>query len=76
MVMYDQTVALADELGLRDTTVFFNDHWVPYTERGRYLLEADIGISTHLEHIETRFAFRTRVLDYIWAGLPMVVSDG
>jgi hypothetical protein len=25
---------------------------------------------------ETRFAFRTRMLDYIWAGLPMVVTGG
>lgn len=67
--------ALADELGLTDRLVFFND-WVPYAERENYLLEADLGISLHLERLETRFAFRTRLLDYFWAGLPMVVSAG
>lgn len=76
MLMYERAVALATELGLLNTTVFFNDRWVPYSERENYFLEADIGVSAHLEHIETRFAFRTRLLDYIWAGLPMVVSSG
>src|SRR5215213_385453 len=76
MLMYDRTVALAEELGLRDRTVFFNDAWVPYAERQDYLLEADIGVSTHYESIETLFAFRTRLLDYLWAGLPMIVSSG
>lgn len=76
MAMYGRAVALARELGLYGQTVFFNDSWVPYDERSSYLLEADIGVSAHQEHIETRFAFRTRLLDYIWAGLPMVVSAG
>lgn len=67
--------ALADDMGLTDRLVFFND-WVPYAERENYLLEADLGISLHFEHLETRFSFRTRLLDYFWAGLPMVVSAG
>lgn len=67
---------LADSLGLTGTHVFFNEGWVPYGERGSYLLEADIGVSTHLDHIETAFSFRTRVLDYLWAGLPVVATTG
>ena len=31
---------------------------------------------THLDHIETRYSFRSRVLDYLWAGLPMVLTAG
>ncbi|WP_258189047.1 glycosyltransferase [Candidatus Hakubella thermalkaliphila] len=31
---------------------------------------------SHPEHIETRFAFRTRVLDYIWAHLPIITTKG
>lgn len=76
MLMYDRAVELAQQLGLRDSSVFFNTGWVPYAERADYLLEADIGLSAHSEHLETRFAFRTRLLDYIWAGLPVVVSAG
>ena len=61
--------------GLTGRVVFFND-WVPYQERGAYLLEADLGVSLHFAHVETRFSFRTRLLDYLWAGLPMVVTQG
>ena len=38
---------LAEELGLLDEHVFFNDGWVPYDERQNFLLDADIGVSTH-----------------------------
>jgi glycosyltransferase involved in cell wall biosynthesis len=75
MQMVNRAIALAEELGLKDQAVFFND-WVPYAERGAYLLEADVGLSLHLDHLETRFAFRTRLLDCIWAGMPMVVTAG
>ncbi len=70
-----ETVALAGELGVLNVSVFFND-WVAYDERARYLLESDIGVSTHRDHLETRFSFRTRMLDYLWAGLPIVCTDG
>jgi glycosyltransferase involved in cell wall biosynthesis len=69
------TIALAERLGVRDRFVFFND-WVPYAERWRYLAEADLGLSTHRDHLETRLSFRTRMLDYIWAGLPIVCTEG
>lgn len=70
-----ETLSLADELRLTGRTVFFND-WVPYDERASYLLEADVGVSLHRDHLETRFSFRTRFLDYLWAGLPIVATRG
>jgi glycosyltransferase involved in cell wall biosynthesis len=75
MSAIDETIALSQQLGLRDRVVFFHD-WVPYAERENYLLEADIGLSLHRDVLETRFAFRTRLLDYMWAGLPIVASEG
>ena len=76
MAMAGEAVALAEELELRDRVVFFNFGWVPYAERGRYLLEADVAVSAHFDDIETRFAFRTRFLDCLWAGLPIVTTRG
>ncbi len=73
--MIEQAVALSQELGLYNQQVFFND-WVPYEDRGNYLLEADVGVSLHLDHLETRFSFRTRILDYLWAGLPTLATEG
>lgn len=68
--------ALARDLGLLDRSVFFNDAWVPYRDRGNWLLEADCALSTHANHLETRFAYRTRLLDCFWAGLPVVCTAG
>ncbi|MGX5680782.1 glycosyltransferase [Schumannella luteola] len=76
MQMVNDAFALSDELGLTGRSVFFNDGWVPYDERANYLLDADLGVSTHLDHLETRYSFRTRILDYLWASLPVVSTDG
>jgi GT2 family glycosyltransferase/glycosyltransferase involved in cell wall biosynthesis len=67
---------LARELGLLGSVVVFNEGWVPYQERADFLLDADLGVSTHFEHIETQFSFRTRILDYLWSSLPVVATDG
>ena len=67
---------LADELGLTGTHVIFNEEWVAYDERQNFLLDADIGVSTHLHHVETDYSFRTRILDYLWASLPIVSTTG
>lgn len=71
-----EAVRLADELGLLDRFVFFNEGWVPYHQRQNFLLDADIGVSTHYLHVETSFSFRTRILDYFWANLPIVSTQG
>lgn len=76
MAIVAESRSLAAQLGALDTTVFFNPSWVDYADRQNYLTEADAGVSTHFSHIETTFSFRTRILDYLWAGLPMVVTEG
>lgn len=75
MQMRRAAVELSDELGLTDRIVIMGD-WVPYSERQNYLMEADLGASLHARTLESRFAFRTRLLDYIWAQLPILASRG
>ncbi len=69
----EEARALAAPLG---DTVLFNEDWVPYAQRGPWLLEADCALNTAVDHLETRFAFRTRMLDCFWAGLPVVCTRG
>jgi glycosyltransferase involved in cell wall biosynthesis len=76
MSMVEDARRLASELGVQNTQVFFQSGWVRYEDRHNWLLESDVGVSAHHATVESRFAFRTRVLDYIWAGLPMIVSAG
>jgi glycosyltransferase involved in cell wall biosynthesis len=75
MPVLDVAIQLAEELGLRDRCVFFGD-WVPYPDWPNYLAESDVAVSLHLNTVEARLAFRSRLLDYVWAGLPMVVTGG
>jgi glycosyltransferase involved in cell wall biosynthesis len=71
-----QAIDYARERGLEGRCVHFNKGWVPYYQRHSYLCESDLGISAHHDHLEARFSFRTRVLDYLWASLPMVLTEG
>lgn len=68
-------IGRAEQLGLLGSRVFYHD-WTPYAERERFLLGADAMISLHHDHLETRFALRTRLLDCIWAGRPVVATAG
>lgn len=74
--LVNETVEAAKRLGLYGKNVFFNYGWVEYENRQNYFLEADAGIITHPDHIETRFAFRTRILDYLWTSLPIISTKG
>ena len=76
MPMAKRSKALAEELGLLNKHVFFSEQWIDYQERVNYLLDADIAVSAHFDLIETRFSFRTRILDYLWAGLPILTTAG
>jgi hypothetical protein len=67
--------ALAETLELVDRQVFFGD-WVAYGDWPNVLLESDVALTLHSESIEARLAFRSRVLETIWAGLPIVATEG
>jgi glycosyltransferase involved in cell wall biosynthesis len=76
MTVVGRFLAEAERLNILDSSVFVNAGWNSYEQRADYLLEADAGISLHKDSLETRFAFRTRILDYLWAGLPIIASKG
>ncbi len=65
----------AEALGLAGKQVIFGD-WVPYDDRGGFLLEADVGVLATHDLAEVRLAFRSRMLDHFWAGLPTVTTEG
>jgi glycosyltransferase involved in cell wall biosynthesis len=68
--------AFARERGLEGRHVHFIEGWVPYGERADWLLDADVAVSAHHDHVESAYAFRTRILDCLWAGLPVVATAG
>ena len=66
---------LAKEIGEKDRSIIFIE-WLSYEEREALLCEADVGVTLHPLHVETRYSLRTRVLDYIWARLPILITEG
>jgi SAM-dependent methyltransferase/glycosyltransferase involved in cell wall biosynthesis len=74
--MASRAVAEARECGVLGRHVFFREYPIPYEERADYLLEADVGVVSQFSHLETELAARTRVLEYIWAELPILIDRG
>lgn len=66
----------AEKLGSLNRSIFFSEGWTPYNERVNYLLDADAAVSAHFDLPETRFSFRTRILDYFWTGRPILTTTG
>jgi glycosyltransferase involved in cell wall biosynthesis len=66
----------AERLGLLDRGVFFHDAWLPHEAVVEYLQAAHAGVTTYFTNAETRFAHRTRFMDYLWARLPIVCTEG
>jgi glycosyltransferase involved in cell wall biosynthesis len=73
---YREAVAEAKRLGLFETNVFFREKWLAHEEVVEYLQAADVAVTTYFTNAETRFAHRTRFMDYVWAGLPIVCTEG
>ncbi|MBI2760599.1 MAG: glycosyltransferase [Chloroflexi bacterium] len=74
--MLGEARALSRELGLLGENVLFNEGWLPYDESGQYMVEADIGVSTYYDNLETHFSYRTRLVDFLWAETPVVCTRG
>ena len=73
---YKEIKDISDEKGLTGKSIFFTE-WTGYEERSDYYLESDLAIVTYNpKSIETKLAYRTRVLDCIWGNLPIIVSKG
>ncbi len=57
-------------------SIIMNPRWVPLSVRGSYLAASTAGVIAQQNGLETHFAFRTRLIDCIWAELPVVATGG
>jgi glycosyltransferase involved in cell wall biosynthesis len=67
---------LARRQGALDRLVFFNETAISYRDRATWLMDANCIVSTHFDHLESNFSFRTRLLDCFWVGVPAVCTGG
>jgi glycosyltransferase involved in cell wall biosynthesis len=73
--LVDDTRKEAKALGLGPEEVHFNE-WVPFESRHDVAAACRAAVIAHDDHVETRYAFRTRALDAFAAGLPLITAEG
>ncbi len=52
------------------------DGWIPYARRHRVLNRCTLVAVLHRPGDESVLSFRTRALDAVWAGVPLLVTEG
>jgi glycosyltransferase involved in cell wall biosynthesis len=62
--------------GLQAPQVVPLEQWVPYAERHRILNRTSLLAVLHRTGSEAELSFRTRALDGVWAGVPVLLSEG
>jgi len=69
------TRRVAQERGWLGTSVRF-ERWRPFDRRFELALAADLAVVTHRRGLETDLSLRTRMVDLLWLGLPVVATAG
>ncbi len=72
---YAEVLAVAREAGWLDRHVFFVP-WVAAERRFGLYREATVAVVLHRPRFEAEISLRTRVLDFLGAGLPVVATEG
>ena len=67
---------MAEAHGLKAPHVVGLDQWIPYAERHLVLNRTSLLAVLHRAGPETTLSFRTRALDGLWAGVPLLLSEG
>jgi glycosyltransferase involved in cell wall biosynthesis len=73
--VHAETRARAREIDPTGRSIVFS-RWVPYSAREDLYAAADLIVSISSEGLETDLAYRTRLLDAAWGGVPSVSVAG
>jgi glycosyltransferase involved in cell wall biosynthesis len=72
---YARARTRAEAKGLAGRHVFFVP-WFPYHERDLYLRDVDVAVCLHRSGLEADLSLRTRILEFLRAGLPVIATTG
>ena len=72
---FDAFCAWARERGVLDRQVHILE-WIPYAERLSAYRDCAAAVNLYSPSLETSLSFRTRILDFLYAGLPTVAVRG
>lgn len=69
--------ALKDAVENRGLGAFVHLHeWISFEERANWYLDADLIVTFNADGLENRFAWRTRLVDYVWSGAAIATNGG
>ena len=71
---YDEFVEHVDTNKLGDKVIL--QDWVNFSERADWYLDSDLVVLINKEGEENNLSWRTRLVDYTWASLPIVTNGG
>lgn len=72
---YGEARRRAREIDPEGRSILFSP-WLPYDSRADLYAAADVAVSISSEGLETDLAYRTRLLDAAWGGLPSISVAG
>lgn len=72
---YEDLIEYVEADPSRKDNVVFQD-WVKYDDRADWYLDSDLVVVINKIGDENELAWRTRVVDYIWADLPIITNGG
>jgi glycosyltransferase involved in cell wall biosynthesis len=73
--VFERARRRAAELEPRGESIVFSP-WLPYASRADLYAAADVVVSIASDGLETELAYRTRLLDAAWGGVPSVSAGG
>jgi len=73
--VFDRTRRRASEIDPKGASIVFSP-WLPYASRADLYAAADLAVSIASDGLETELAYRTRLLDAAWGGVPFVSAGG
>ncbi|RPJ57223.1 MAG: glycosyltransferase [Acidobacteria bacterium] len=71
---YTRLLTLIDGSPFRDR--YHMQGWQPWEEIPRYYAESHVGLNIEAMHYETIYGTRTRLVEMIAAGLPVITTEG
>lgn len=69
-----QAVEAAQATGLLGSHIFFVEERVPHSELAAWYADCDVAVGTYPDSLETHYCLATRLLDYVSADLPTILS--
>jgi len=71
---YNQLVEYVEKNKLQDTVILKD--WVKFEERADWYLDSDLVVVINKIGEENELAWRTRLVDFMWANLPIITNGG